>query len=111
MSEGRYPQRIPALVVRGVLAAGKGTYIMELRTPRLILREWREDDFDFSLALATDPEVMRYASRELMNPEVVRRRLGQRSASAKMQPRTYVGLAVTLAETGEAIGRCGLYLI
>lgn len=83
---------------------------MELRTTRLILREWREDDFDFSLALATDPAVMRYASRELMNAEAVRRNLGRRIASAKMQPRTYFGLAVTLAESGEAIGRCGLYL-
>lgn len=83
---------------------------MELRTPRLILREWREEDFAFSYALATDPEVMRYASREPVDAEAVRRLLGRRIATTMMQPRTHFGLAVTLAETGEVIGRCGLYL-
>ena len=83
---------------------------MELRTPRLILREWREEDFAFSYALATDPEVMRYASREPVDAEAVRRLLGRRIAATMMQPRTHFGLAVTLAETGEVLGRCGLYL-
>jgi len=31
-----------------------------LRTPRLLLREWRDSDLDAFAAMAADPEVMRY---------------------------------------------------
>ncbi|HUK11061.1 MAG TPA: GNAT family N-acetyltransferase [Stellaceae bacterium] len=33
---------------------------MGLRTPRLLLREWRDSDLDAFAAMAADPEVMRY---------------------------------------------------
>src|SRR4029079_18911461 len=33
---------------------------MELTTPRLTLRGWRDDDVDHLAALDADPEVMRY---------------------------------------------------
>lgn len=34
--------------------------VTELRTPRLLLRQWRRDDFDPFAALNADPEVMRF---------------------------------------------------
>ena len=34
-----------------------------LRTPRLLLREWRDDDYQPFAAMSADPEVMRYYYR------------------------------------------------
>jgi RimJ/RimL family protein N-acetyltransferase len=34
-----------------------------LRTPRLLLREWRDDDYEPFAAMSADPEVMRYYYR------------------------------------------------
>jgi RimJ/RimL family protein N-acetyltransferase len=34
--------------------------VVALRTPRLLLREWRDDDRDPFAAMCADPEVMRY---------------------------------------------------
>jgi RimJ/RimL family protein N-acetyltransferase len=37
--------------------------VLALRTPRLILREWRDEDAEPFAALSDDPEVMRYLIR------------------------------------------------
>jgi RimJ/RimL family protein N-acetyltransferase len=41
----------------------------ELRTPRLVLRQWREADLDAFAALNADPEVMRYFPAALTREE------------------------------------------
>jgi len=38
-----------------------------LRTPRLLLREWRDDDYEPFAAMSADPEVMRYYYRPFAN--------------------------------------------
>jgi RimJ/RimL family protein N-acetyltransferase len=40
-----------------------------LRTPRLVLRQWREGDFESFAALNADPEVMRFFSAPLTREE------------------------------------------
>jgi ribosomal-protein-alanine N-acetyltransferase len=37
--------------------------VTELRTPRLLLRQWRDDDLDPFALLCADPEVMRHFTR------------------------------------------------
>lgn len=41
-----------------------------LRTDRLLLRSWRDDDVEPMLAMSTDPEVMRYFPRVMTRDEV-----------------------------------------
>jgi ribosomal-protein-alanine N-acetyltransferase len=43
-----------------------------LRTPRLILREWRDEDLEPFVTLSMDPEVMQYLTRPRERAEVER---------------------------------------
>ena len=44
----------------------------ELRTPRLLLREWREEDEALMLAINSDPEVAQYLNRPVDERSVAR---------------------------------------
>ena len=53
--------------------------VLGLRTSRLILREWPEDDLEPSIALSMDPEVMRHLARPRGRAEVERWVAGARA--------------------------------
>ena len=80
---------------------------MQLTTPRLLLREMTQDDYPALYAILTDPETMRYYPRPYDDAGV------QRWIDWTLENyRTHgFGLwAVTLRETGEFIGDCGITL-
>ncbi|MFI7277911.1 GNAT family N-acetyltransferase [Streptomyces sp. NPDC049879] len=78
----------------------------ELLTPRLLLREWRDDDLTPLAAIDADPEVMRHIgdgsprTREQTVTSLVNMRLGWRE-------RPWGIFAVELRDTGELAGWTG----
>ncbi|MEV5516057.1 GNAT family N-acetyltransferase [Streptomyces flaveolus] len=77
----------------------------ELRTDRLVLREWRESDLAPWAAMNADPEVRAYF------PDVLDRERSEASAAgfqADLERRGWGWWAVEVAATGEFIGFTGL---
>lgn len=77
----------------------------ELRTPRLLLRQWQERDVASLAALNADPEVMRYF------PQTIAESATRRSVeawSAEIDARGWGNWAVELLASGECIGFIGL---
>jgi RimJ/RimL family protein N-acetyltransferase len=78
-----------------------------LRTERLSLREWRDDDLDMLAAMDADPEVMRY----ILDGSVRDRRQsaeGLRRMQREWEELGYGRFAVEVRATGELIGWAGL---
>lgn len=82
---------------------------MELITPRLILREFRVDDFTSFRELETHPATYHYESA---HPEeaTIRKYLEDAKADVLQSPRTRFRLAVTLHPADEIRGRVTLTL-
>ena len=73
-----------------------------LETERLLLTPLKMDDIDLSMALLTDPEVMRYVDWEPSTPEAVREHMPD---AVRKGAGGRIGIwAVALKETGEMIG-------
>ena len=83
---------------------------MELTTQRLRLREFREDDWLAVLAYQSDPLYLRYYEWTERTPEDVRAFVGWQIDNQRRQPRTQYQLAITLRDSGEFIGNCGVRL-
>lgn len=80
---------------------------MEIITPRLRLREMTDDDFPALYAILSDPETMRYYPKPYDEAGVRRWISWCKDSYAK----NGFGLwAVTLRDTGEFIGDCGISL-
>ena len=80
---------------------------MTLRTERLVLRGWRDDDLDSLARLDADPEVMRY----ILDGAVWDRRRsaeGLRKMVGEWEELGYGRFAVEVGATGELIGWAGL---
>ena len=81
--------------------------MLTLETERLILRQWREDDFEPFARICADPEVMRYLNKEgkpLTRPEVWRNMAFHIGHWAL---RGYGHWAVEEKASGRFIGRIG----
>ena len=81
--------------------------VITLRTDRLILRPWRDDDLDALAAVNADPEVMRY----IMDGAVRDRQETAESLRAMARgwaERGFGLFAVEIRETGELAGWAGL---
>jgi len=76
-----------------------------IRTERLLLRGWRDDDVAPFLALCTDPEVMRYFPAVMTLEQVEEFVDRHRRLLEEGQPGLF---AVDLADSGELIGFVGL---
>ncbi|MFI1990695.1 GNAT family N-acetyltransferase [Actinoplanes sp. NPDC020271] len=78
-----------------------------LTTPRLLLRQWRDDDVDPFAAFTADPEVMRYIHD---GSTLDRTQTAERIAlwQRHWDEHGYGLYAVELRETGELIGFTGL---
>lgn len=81
---------------------------MELRTKRLVLREFTLDDAPATNAYERDPEVARYGSDGPRTLEQSRDAIARSIASAAESPRTIYDLAVCL--DGALVGRAGFAL-
>lgn len=81
---------------------------MELSTPRLHLREFVEEDWPAVLAYQQDPRYLRYYAWESRDEQGVREFLKMFLNNQKLESRHKFQLAVTLRETGQLIGNCGI---
>ena len=75
-------------------------------TPRLLLREWRASDAEPHAAMCADPEVMRHLGGTLDGPDSGRR---MAEHAGHWTARGYGKWAVERRDTGEWIGRVGLW--
>ncbi len=78
---------------------------MRIETPRLILRDWREDDVEPFVALSSDPLVMRFYQSVAPREKSVE---WLRAMSAKLAAGSLGFLAAELKETGRFAGFIGL---
>jgi [ribosomal protein S5]-alanine N-acetyltransferase len=83
---------------------------MKLTTPRLHLREFIPADWTAVLAYQQDPRYLRYYAWTERTPAAVQDFVQMFIDQQTAQPRTKFQLAVTLKETGQLIGNCGLRL-
>jgi RimJ/RimL family protein N-acetyltransferase len=81
-----------------------------LSTPRLLLREFEEDDWRATHPYESDPDVVRYQSHGVRTPEESRDYILRVMALARETPRRVYDLAVVLREDHRLIGRCGMHV-
>jgi RimJ/RimL family protein N-acetyltransferase len=79
--------------------------------PRIVLRALDPGDAAALFAYRSDPEVARYQSWEPAAPDEVRAFIRGLSASPEYAPGTWHQLGITLPETGELIGDCGVHVL
>lgn len=82
----------------------------EIRTPRLLLREFTPADLDDVHVYAADLATVRYMDWGPNTLEQTRTFLGEEIARASAAPRTHIGLAVQHLESGRVIGSIRLGL-
>lgn len=75
-----------------------------IHTPRLLLREFRDTDFDAVHAYGADPEVVRYMDWGPNTPDDTHAFLGRMFAAQAQWPRPDVNLAVEHLVDGRVIG-------
>lgn len=89
-----------------------GSSDIVLRTPRLVLREFREDDVQAMRRVDADPEVKRYLPSEVLTEVETSAAIRWYIEQAREEPRTFYDLAITCSETPEtafeAVGWCRL---
>ena len=81
---------------------------MELITERLILREFRKNDWPEVLAYQSNPLYLRYYESTERTPKAVQAFVKMFLDQQKEQPRTKFQLAVTLKTNKQLIGSCGI---
>ena len=79
-----------------------------IRTERLVLREFRPDDWEFVHEYAVDPEVSRYMPWGPNSEDETRAFIGRAMDGRKENPRLSFELAITLAENDRLIGGGGI---
>ncbi|MEW1776032.1 GNAT family N-acetyltransferase [Streptomyces sp. NPDC086777] len=81
--------------------------MVTLKTPRLLLRRWREEDIAPMAAVNADPEVMRWIRDGSVRDER-QTRAGVRAWESEWEARGFGLFAVELRSTGELAGFTGL---
>jgi RimJ/RimL family protein N-acetyltransferase len=83
---------------------------MELTTERLILREFKQDDWPDILAYQSDPLYLRYYDWTDRTPEAVQEFVQMFLGHQQEKPRIKFQLAVCLKSSQQLIGNCGIRL-
>ncbi|ATB31695.1 GNAT family N-acetyltransferase [Melittangium boletus] len=81
---------------------------LPLVTPRLLLREFEEEDWRATHLYESDPEVVRYQSHGVRTPEESRDYILQVAELSRRLPRRVYDLAVVSRAENWLIGRCGM---
>jgi [ribosomal protein S5]-alanine N-acetyltransferase len=81
---------------------------LTLRTPRLLLREFRDDDWRPVLAYQSDPRYLRYYAWTGRSEAEVREFVRGFVEQQQWAPRTRYQLAIVLPEEGKFIGNVGI---
>lgn len=84
---------------------------MELITERLILRDFRADDWPAVLDYQRDPRYLRFYEWTDRTPEAVQEFVHMFLGHQRELPRRKFQLAVTLKTSGQLIGNCGVRLV
>lgn len=84
---------------------------MPVHTRRLILRVYREADYEYLRELDGDPQVLKFRSRSLITPEMTRESLTKMLQSPKERPRLHYAYAVVKQDSQEWLGQCGMTVI
>ena len=79
-------------------------------TPRLILREYTESDFDGVHAYAADPETVKFMTWGPNNPQQTREFIQLAISQASMTPRINYHFVIALRNSQQIIGGCGIHL-
>ena len=79
----------------------------KIETERLLLRQWREDDFESFALICADPEVMRYLGGKPLSRSEAWRHMAY--LIGHWQLRGYGHWAVEEKASGELIGRMGFF--
>jgi RimJ/RimL family protein N-acetyltransferase len=88
------------------------TLSLPRRTDRLVLRTFREDDYDALYAIESRDDVGRYLPWGPRDEAGVRAALEHKLSSTSLEADgDRLGLAIVLAETSELIGQCVLVLV
>jgi ribosomal-protein-alanine N-acetyltransferase len=83
---------------------------MELNTERLVLREFGQDDWPEILVYQSDPRYLRYYDWTGRSTEQVRGFVQMFLGQQQARPRIKYQLAVTIKDTRQLIGTCGIRL-
>jgi [ribosomal protein S5]-alanine N-acetyltransferase len=83
---------------------------MEIRTPRLLLREYRPEDWEAVHAYSSNAEILKYEAWGPNTPVQTKAFIDAAVSQAQVVPRMYFELVVCLAAGGEVIGGIGLRL-
>ncbi len=81
--------------------------VAQLETERLLLRQWRPDDYESYAAICADPEVMTWLGGKPYTPEEAWRHMAYNIGH--WQIRGYGHWAVEEKSSGDFIGRLGFY--
>ena len=81
-----------------------------ITTPRLILREYFEADFDGVHAYARDAETVRFMTWGPNKPEETRNFIQLAISQQSIEPRVHYHLVVALKESAQIIGGCGIHI-
>jgi RimJ/RimL family protein N-acetyltransferase len=81
---------------------------MQLKTERLVLRQFAETDFAALCEIAADPEVLRYRRADVISEERTRDFLRHAQTAPLADPQLNFPFAIVLAESNRLIGECGL---
>lgn len=84
---------------------------MQIQTERLLIRDFKEADFDAVYAYGSDPAVVRYMVFPPSTPESSGEHLARCMAQADQQPRTSYDLGVALKATNQVIGGISLGMV
>lgn len=81
-----------------------------IKTDRLILREYRETDFEGVHIYSKDPETVKFMLWGPNTPEDTHNFIQLAIAQQSIETRVNYHFVVTLRETGQIIGGCGIHL-
>lgn len=81
---------------------------MILTTRRLVMREFKEEDWPAVLAYQSNPLYLRYNPWNVRTEQDVRAFVGMFLEQQLQVPRMKFQLAITLPSTGQLIGNCGI---
>lgn len=82
--------------------------MVPLETPRLILRDFVTEDWRAIHAYQTNPLYLRYYPWTERTPEAVQAFVQQQIRNQEAQPRLQFQMVITLRDTGQLIGNCGV---
>jgi len=80
----------------------------KLETKRLLLRDFSSEDIDSYLAMTSDEKYQRFYSHEDCSSAKSRKLVDEFVKQVSEQPRTKYQLAITLKDSQQFIGTCGL---